>query len=104
MSSIAGKGENAFSHSEMTSVVFGYGSWSVCFGSEAASAHESSLGAAVYDDHVGLTDLLKTVPGLARLRAVETGCVMVLTGGSRPVAYWWHDTPLKNVARGHLRT
>jgi transposase len=49
-------------------------------------------------------DILKTVPGLARLRAVETGCVMVLTGGSRPVAYWWHDTPLKNVARGHLRT
>jgi len=25
-------------------------------------------------------------------------------GGSWPLAYWWHDTPLKNVACGHLRT
>lgn len=25
-------------------------------------------------------------------------------GGSRPIAYWWFDTPLKNVARGYLRT
>jgi len=49
-------------------------------------------------------EVLKTIPGRARLCAVETGCAMVLAGGSRPMAYWRHDTPLKNVAHGCLRT
>lgn len=49
-------------------------------------------------------DTLKTVPGGARLCGVETGHAMDGPGGSRPIAYWRHDTPLKNVARGHLRT
>jgi len=46
----------------------------------------------------------KTVPGIARLCAVETGRGIAGAGGSRPIAYWRYDTPLKNVARGHLRT
>jgi transposase len=49
-------------------------------------------------------DIQKTVPGRARLWAVETGRGIRVLEGSRPVAYWRHDTPLKNVARGRLRT
>jgi transposase len=48
--------------------------------------------------------LKKTVPGWVRLCAVETGYGMAAAGGSRTIAYWWLDTPLKNVAHGHLRT
>ena len=47
---------------------------------------------------------LKNCPGLSPPVRGRNGPCYADVGGSRPLAYWRHDTPLKNVACGHMRT
>lgn len=49
-------------------------------------------------------DILKNGRGFGPPVRDRNGSWYLADGGSRPIAYWWHDTPLKNVARGQLRT
>jgi transposase len=50
-------------------------------------------------------DILKKLSrAVARLCAVETGRVILHSGGELPMAFWRHSTPLKNVAQGLMRT
>ena len=49
-------------------------------------------------------DILKNCHGLSPPVCDRNESCYGAAGGSRPIAYWWQDTPLKNVARGHLRT
>src|SRR5450755_3192968 len=35
---------------------------------------------------------------------IETGCARLPTGRERPIRFWWHVTPLKNMVHGLLRT
>ena len=50
-------------------------------------------------------DILKNGRGPAiRLRGGETVGARIVGGGERPLAFWWHFTPLKDVVHGLLRT
>src|SRR3546814_10654515 len=49
-------------------------------------------------------DILKNCPGQSPPVRGRNGPCYADVGGSRPLAYWRHDTPLKNVACGHMRT
>ena len=49
-------------------------------------------------------DILKNCLGFGPPVSGRNGLCYAAGGGSRPLAYWWCGTPLKNVARGHLRT
>ncbi len=49
-------------------------------------------------------DILKNSPGFGPPVRGRNGWCYAAGGGSRPLAYWWYGTPLKNVARGRLRT
>ena len=35
---------------------------------------------------------------------IETVCARLPTGRERPIRFWWHVTPLKNMVHGLLRT
>jgi hypothetical protein len=55
------------------------------------------------DSTIGRT-LKKTISALRAPCGIETDGRYTASGRERPLRFWWHGTPLKNLVHGLLRT